>query len=127
LIGAVARLAVAVSFLVYVSHRAGSWWGGGHQPYGLIIISAVAGLIIGGAGGATCRPILGAVLGGALSAAFCLGLFVLPVNAMLSMSGRGHYPEERTEILVRWVAMTMAGAIAGWAGATVGRRGRIGI
>src|SRR4051812_15645085 len=60
LIGGVARLVVALSFLHYVSHRGGWWRGAGEELSGLVIISAVVGLVAGGAGGATCRPTLGA-------------------------------------------------------------------
>jgi hypothetical protein len=92
----------------------------------LTFISAGVGLGIGGVAGVTCRPNLGAVLGGVLSAGACLTLFVLPTELALSMSGGGGkpYPQERSDIMGGLIAMTLAGAIAGGVGASAGSRRR---
>jgi hypothetical protein len=68
---------------------------------------------------------LGAVIGGGLSGAFCLGLLILPANLAMDLIG-GHkdYSMDRSTIAVGLLAMIFVGAFAGGAGAAVGKRRR---
>jgi hypothetical protein len=126
--GAVLRFLVAVSFLYYVYHWGGPWWGKGEtelHEYRFTFVSAGIGLVIGGIAGATCRPVLAALLGAVLSAGCCAGLFVVPVGTLIKMSGPNTWDRVETlEILGGLLAMTVAGGLAGGIGATVGARTR---
>jgi hypothetical protein len=127
ILGTVGRLAVAVSFLIYVSNWGGPFFRneGRVNTTGLFVslISAGFGLVAGGIGGCTCRPLMGAAIGGSLSGMFCLGLFVLPINVLISMSGGGaiDYSEDKAAITTGLLAMTLVGVIAGGLGAAVGK------
>ncbi len=132
-LGGVGRLAVAVSFLYYVLN-----WGGpffrqedgvsfvdlalGVEWWPMLFLSTCLGVIAGAIGGATCRPIGGTILGGALSGLFCVGLFVAPSHVAIGLSGGGvtDYSADQAVIVVGLVGMILAGAIAGGAGAVVG-------
>jgi hypothetical protein len=131
LLGTVGRFVVAGSFLYYVSN-----WGGpffrnqGKMSPTLLFgsgISAGLGLVVGGIAGYTCRPLLGALIGGSLSGLFCAGLFVLPANTLISMSGGGaiDYSEDKTAISLGFLAMIFVGMLAGGLGGAVGKIMRI--
>jgi hypothetical protein len=89
-------------------------------------VSALIGLVLGGIAGVTCRPNLGALIGGVLSAGSCLVLFVLPAELALGLAeGAHHRPEYldvQWQVIIGFIAMTFAGALAGAIGAWAGRR-----
>ena len=79
--GGVLRFLVAVSFLYYVYHWGGPWWGKGEtelHEYRFTLVSAVIGLFAGGTGGATCRPVLGILLGGCCPRGVALACLCCP-------------------------------------------------
>jgi hypothetical protein len=133
-LGAAGRFLIAVSFIYYAFNWGGPFFRteGGVSLYvllrtgPLLLISAVLGLVAGGLGGVTRRPILGAAIGGGLSGMFCLGLFVLPANLLIGMSGGGamDYSDDRSAIVVGLLAMILVGAVAGGVGAASGNRNR---
>lgn len=123
--GAVARFAVALAFIIYVSRWGGKWWGDGTDMWFGAFVSALIGVGAGGLAGFTCRPVLGAVLGALLSGGSCFALFVVPAELMIGMSHPGGFDRvETVEVLYGFAAMTLAGALAGFIGATLGRRAR---
>lgn len=134
LIGAVGRLAVAVSFLYYVLNWGGTFFrqeGGvalgdllapGSDKWPFFLLSTGIGVAAGWSGGATCRPALGAVIGAGLSGGLCAGLFVLPANVAIGMSGGGvtDYAQDKTAIMVGLLAMVLVGLVAGGVGGAIG-------
>jgi hypothetical protein len=124
--GATLRFVVTLLFTLYLSHHGSRWWRGA-ELYWPAFVSAGLGLIIGGVSGSTCRPVLGAVLGGVLSAGSCWVLIVLPTELAISMSGgpdAGVSPQLRSELVAGVIAMTIAGALAGGLGGMAGYRRR---
>lgn len=120
---AVARTAVSLAFIIYVSNWGGKWWTGSGSMFLAAIISGLIGLPIGAVAGSTCRPILGSVIGAALSGGSCLTLFVVPTELMIGMSHPGGFDRiETVEVLGGFGAMIVAGAVAGGIGAAIGRR-----
>jgi hypothetical protein len=133
LTGAVARFAVTASCIGSLSQ--GRWL---HSDDGLAlalilgIVSAFLGVIVGGVAGATCNPARGSLLGAVLSAGFFLGLCVLPGELAMGYSGQSGFTwegwnrnrDEGLMLLLGIIPMTVAGAIAGGAGAFVGSRRR---
>ena len=118
---AVARFGVAIGFIYYVSSQGGKWWSGAQEFYWAASISALMGIPIGGVAGWTCKPMLGTVIGAALSGGTCFGLFVLPTEMMIGMSHPGGFDRvESLEVLGGFLAMIIAGAIAGGLGAAIG-------
>jgi hypothetical protein len=123
LVGAFLRFVVAILFLWYIEH-----WGAAGKivreadfnVYELTAVSALIGLVIGGIAGLTCHPLLGTIVGAIGSGGSCWLLFVVPVGMFGRLPDKGG---AMTEIFWGWFAMTVAGAIAGGIGATVGRRG----
>ena len=90
------------------------------------MISGGIGLVVGGVGGVTCKPVLGSLLGAGLSGFSCL-LAWLPIG--LSSNTGPMPPESRAEwetaqglYLSAWAAMIAVGAIAGGVGAWIGSR-----
>jgi hypothetical protein len=125
LLGAAARSAVAIGFLFYVHHWGGPWWQGTELAYGAVLLSAALGLVVGAVAGISCRPVLGAILGGLLSAGSCFLLFVVPAEVAISYSSSNEpHTREKVEVVFGLLAMTIAGAAAGGLGAAYGRRGR---
>ena len=123
---AIARTAVALAFLFYVSRWGGKWWSGAGSMFFAAIISGLIGLPIGGLAGSTCKPLLGTLIGAALSGASCFGLFVVPTELMIGMSYPGGFDRiETIEVFGGFAAMILAGAIAGGIGATIGRRATV--
>ena len=121
--GAIVRFAVALGFLYYVSRWGGKWWDGASGMWLGALASAAIGAGVGGLSGWTCRPILGAAVGALLSCGSCLTLFVLPARLMIGMSHPGGLDRiETAELTYGLVAMTLAGALAGFIGATIGHR-----
>jgi hypothetical protein len=139
LIGAIVRFAAAASYMFYLCN-----WGGPEFTAGLpesgrfsaffwqywpgYIVSPFFGLIIGGVGGATCKPRWGALLGAMLSAGFFFAFCVLPGGFALlydpqkpATLGRLQRVES-LQFLVGIIPMTLAGAVAGGVGAFVGSR-----
>lgn len=87
-------------------------------------ISTVIGVFVGGITGWTCDPELGTLIGAKLSGFSCL-FFTLPIGLMMLMSHPGGLVRiETLEVASDFVAMVIAGAIAGCAGALIGRRAR---
>jgi len=126
-IAAVMRFVVAIGFVYYVSHWGGQWWGkDGNEPlYLMAIVSGLIGLPVGGLAGWTCKPILGALIGGVLSACFCGVFFVLPAEFMIGMSHPGGFDRvEVFEVIIGFVAMIIAGVVSGALGAAIGARAR---
>ena len=122
-VGAAARFAVALGFLHYVSRWGGKWWDGAADMWWAALASGLIGAGVGGVAGWTCRPLLGALLGGVLSGGTCFGLFVVPTRLMIGMSHPGGSDRVETgEVIVGFAVMTLAGALAGFVGAAVGRR-----
>jgi len=120
---AIARTAVALAFLFYVSRWGGQWWSGAGSMLFAAIISGLIGLPIGALAGSTCKPLLGTLIGAALSGASCFGLFVVPTELMIGMSHPGGFDRiESVEVLGGFAAMIVAGAVAGGIGAAIGRR-----
>lgn len=120
---AVARTVVALAFLFYVSRWGGKWWSGAGSMFFAALISGLIGLPIGALAGGTCRPILGTVIGAALSGGVCLTLFVVPTELMIGMSHPGGFDRiETVEVFGGFAAMIVAGAVAGGIGAAIGRR-----
>lgn len=111
LIGAVGRFAVAFGWAlaVWPTHTAVD-----NLIFGLV--SGAIGVVVGGAGGVTCKPILGSLLAAALSGSSCY-LALLPL-------GLGHgTPEAAYDWF--WpalIGMIGVGAFAGGVGAMVGAR-----
>jgi hypothetical protein len=125
LICATVRAAVTAGFVYCVSHWGGGWWKGADGPgvYGLALVSGLIGLGIGAPAGATCRTLLGALIGGTLSAASCFGLFVIPTELMIGMSHPGGLDRVETgEVLAGLAVMTIAGVVSGGLGAAIGAR-----
>lgn len=121
--GAGARFVVALAFLFYVSRWGGMWWDGASGMWLGAFVSALIGAAVGGLAGWTCKPILGAALGALLSGGTCFTFFVVPAELMIGMSHPGGFDRvETTEVLVGFAAMTLAGAVAGFIGAAIGRR-----
>jgi hypothetical protein len=121
--GAVARFAVALAFLYYVSRWGGKWWDGAADMWLGAFVSGLIGLGVGGLAGATCRPIAGALLGALLSGGTCFAMFVVPAELMIGMSHPGGFDRvENVEVLYGFAAMTLAGALAGFIGGSAGRR-----
>lgn len=120
--GALLRFLIAVGFVSSVSKPGGFWQGSAEVMYEVARVSALIGLLIGGSAGMTCKPVLGALLGGGLSGASCLCFIVLPTGMMLSMSGgrKPSHPQENGAIFVGLFAMTLAGIAAGGVGAFAG-------
>jgi hypothetical protein len=115
---------VACGFIYYISNWGGRWWGGGFGMFPAVFISAVIGIFVGGFAGWTCDLGLGTLLGARLSGFSCL-FFTLPIGFMILMSHPGGLDRiETLEILIDLVAMIIAGAVAGCAGALIGRRAR---
>jgi hypothetical protein len=58
---------------------------------------------------------------------FCVGLFVLPANLAIGMSGGGvtDYSKDQAAIATGLLAMILVGAVAGGIGAAVGKSKRI--
>ncbi len=91
----------------------------------LPLVSGAIGLVVGGACGVTCKPILGALLGAILSGFSCL-LAWAPIAI-------GHTGPPGSESRAQWetaqslhlpavVAMIVVGALAGGVGAWIGSR-----
>ena len=124
-IGAIARFAVALAFIYYVSHWGGKWWTGAEDMFLAAFISGLIGVVVGGLAGWTCKPLVGMVIGAVLSGGTCFGLFVLPAELMIGMSHPGGIDRVETlEVIVGFLAMVIAGAMAGGIGAAIGRRAR---
>lgn len=131
--GSVGRFIVAFSFLYYTMNWGGPFFrtSGGVSAFdllaskhiGFLLVSASLGLLVGAAGGVTCRPIFGAVISGALSSLFCVGLFVVPANLAISLSGGGFvdYTVDQNTILVGLAVMSLVSAFAGGIGAAIGK------
>jgi hypothetical protein len=123
LLGAILRFLVAILFLYFVKAK-GLWWGEAisDEEYQATAVSAILGLLVGGTSGATCRPILGTVIGGTLSGTFCLGMFAIPVGACIGISeGIVNREQLQLQVILGLIGMTIAGALAGGAGASFGR------
>jgi hypothetical protein len=134
ILGGVSRLAVALSFLYYVLNWGGPFFrqqGGvsfidivsGYERWPMLLLSTCLGLVAGGVGGATCRPLRGAAIGGGISGLFCVGLFVVPSNLAIGLSGGGvtDYSADQGAIAVGLLGMIVAGALAGGIGALAGQ------
>lgn len=120
---AVARFVVALVFLNYVGRYGGQWWSGAQDMWLGALVSALIGLPIGALAGWTCRPAWGMAIGAALSGGACLALFVVPAELMIGMSHPGGYDRiEAIVVVYGFAGMILAGAIAGGAGAAIGRR-----
>jgi hypothetical protein len=116
--GAVLRFLVAVTCL---SADDAAWGVGGST--GILLLasfSALIGMVLGAVSGVTCRPILGAVIGGVLSAGSCLTLAVLPAQ-LLHAPGGTQTTQMYTMQIGGLVAMAIAGALAGGIGALAGK------
>jgi hypothetical protein len=134
-IGAVGRFLISVAFVYQLQNSGSSLF---HKPDGVtlaamlttldnwafFLTSALVGLIIGGGGGATCRPLLGAALGGGLSGFFCFGLGVLPAHLAIELGAADHSKDETT-LTIGLLAMIFVGASAGGAGAAAGKWGPV--
>jgi hypothetical protein len=123
LLGASLRLLVEVSFVFYLIN-----WGTGFDDmngyaYWLGLMSAVIGVLVGGAACATCRPKLGAFLGAIMSGCSCFGLVLLPFSPVARAVAKPSDPVGAAvvELLCGLVGMILAGAIAGGVGAWAGR------
>jgi hypothetical protein len=120
---AVARFTVTLAFVFYVSRWGGRFWADMESAWFTAIISGVIGLPIGFAAGYTCKPLLGTLIGAALSGGVCLTLFAVPTNLMIAMSYSGDSDRTgTTEVWVGFLAMIIAGAVSGGIGAAIGRR-----
>ena len=123
---AIARTAVALAFLVYVSRWGGKWWSGAGSMFLAAGVSGLIGLPIGALAGSTCKPLLGTLIGAALSGATCFGLFVVPTELMIGMSHPGGFDRiETVEVFGGFLAMIVAGGVSGAIGAAIGRRAGI--
>lgn len=101
----------------------------GASSFWLAFPSAGIGALVGAIAGASAQPRRGALIGGLLSAAI-FGLLLLSgtflmgrIDALLGEQGSG-------ASFLKWgvpylLEMTIAGAFAGWAGATAGKCTRI--
>lgn len=98
----------------------------GQQGSSIGFLVAGIGAAVGGIAGRTCRPILGAAIGGGLSG-LCCTFFVLPWYLALHFfpSSEPTASSLKTAIIVGLLAMILVGAIAGGLGAAVGKRGLI--
>jgi hypothetical protein len=99
----------------------------GQEGSSIAFIAAGIGAVVGGIAGRTCRPILGAAIGGGLSGLCCTFFVVLPWNLAFYFSP-GSEPTAsslKTAIIVGLLAMILVGAMAGGLGAAVGKRGLI--
>jgi hypothetical protein len=97
LVGLVGRVALLVPFLKDL---------GGADAMMVGVISGAIGLLLGGAAGATGRPVAGAIVGAALSALISAGTFWLMLAAG-SLFG-AHTPS--------FIPLVVAGALAGGIG-----------
>jgi hypothetical protein len=122
LICAVARFAVTLGFAFYVSQWGGRWWNGGASIAIGAVISGLIGLPVGAVAGVTCNPLMGTALGGAGSSGWCLWAFVLPAELMIALSHPGGFDRiETVEVVIGFIAMAVAGAVAGGCGAAIGK------
>jgi hypothetical protein len=124
LVGSVLRFSVALTYL-YIATDWGFQRDGEilTEGYYLAAISAFIGVIIGGIAGFTCRPVMGAVIGAALSAGCCFGLIIAPASmgvAIIEGNTHSTLHAEKIELIVGWMSMTLAGALAGGIGAYAG-------
>jgi hypothetical protein len=119
LLGALLRFLVSYLFVFGLD-----WWSNEIDPatYWLALGSAVIGLFIGGAGGATCKPNQGVIIGGGLSALSCLVYVFVPFELASRMSDKPLDPDGavRLAFFGGLLAMAIAGALAGGIGAWAG-------
>jgi hypothetical protein len=139
-LGAAGRSTVIVLFVYYVSNWGGRFYDGDEEAGatlgevltrflfgelgGLLMISALLGLLIGGLSGATCRPLIGGLIGGILSPLPCL-MIVLPANFLMSIStsfGGGDFQADRFATVGAMFSMIVVGAATGSISAAIGRR-----
>jgi hypothetical protein len=87
----------------------------------LLLVSGFAGLLAGGFGGRTCRPLVGALLRGFISAAIRSTFLYALVAGAVSLATSSRLPPFDGTPPVVLVSVAFAGAIAGGFGAFVGR------
>jgi hypothetical protein len=120
-LGALLRLLVGLAFVYCVQLLSNE---DASELYLLAFASAVIGLFVGGAGGVTCKPKLGATIGASLSGVACVGLVLMPAGLAALATAK---PSDRIGpvalgFIGGLIAMTIAGAVAGGVGAWVGHR-----
>jgi hypothetical protein len=116
----IARAGASAAFFYYASQ----FWGGGGWEGAIVpaLISGMIGFSIGAVAGWTCHPLMGAAIGGASSGSSCLCLFVVPAELTIALSHPGGIDRVETlKAIGGFVAMTVAGAIAGGLGAAIGK------
>jgi hypothetical protein len=87
----------------------------------VLLVSGFIGLLAGGVGGVTCRPLIGALLGGVVSAVIRFRLLYALVAAAISLAPATRLAPFEAYPTVALMAVVFAGAIAGGFAAFVGR------